>query len=203
MKILALSDEEVGFIYNTGVRALFGEVGLIVGCGDLPARYLEYVVTQLNVPLVYVPGNHDPDDLQVPGGRNVDGSVVQISGLTVGGLGGSRRYKLDGRHQYTESQMQWRVAQLGPRLALKRLLRGRGLDLFITHAPPLGIHDGPDHAHVGFAAFRSFVSAFRPTVMLHGHSHVQRNLEATDTRLLSTRILNVFPYRVIDWPEAQ
>src|SRR3990172_13292255 len=86
MKILALSDEEVGFIDNPRVRDSVGDVSLIVSCGDLPARYLEYVVTQLNVPLVYVPGNHDPDGLGVPGGIDVDGRVVPLPRLTIGGL---------------------------------------------------------------------------------------------------------------------
>jgi len=203
MKILALSDEEVGFIYAPGMRESLGDVELIVGCGDLPARYLEYVVTQLNVPLVYVPGNHDPDDLRVPGGRLLDGSVVHVAGFTIGGLGGSRRYKRDGCHQYTESEMQWRVVQLAPRLVGSRLRRGRGLDIFISHSPPLGIHDGADPAHQGFAAFRSFLSAFRPSLMLHGHSHARRNVETMETQFLDTHVLNVYPYRLIDWPEAR
>src|SRR5205823_4064430 len=33
---------------------------LVVGCGDLPFDYLEYLVSRLDVPLLYVPGNHDP-----------------------------------------------------------------------------------------------------------------------------------------------
>jgi len=202
MKILALSDEEVGFIDNPRVRDSVGDVSLIVSCGDLPARYLEYVVTQLNVPLIYVPGNHDPDGLGVPGGIDVDGRVVRLQGLTIGGLGGSRRYKEDGRHQYTESQMQWRVVQMAPRMILNRMRRGRGLDLFVSHAPPLGIHDGVDHAHQGFVAFRSLLAAFRPAMMLHGHSHARRNVETMDTQFLATRILNVYPFRLIEWPEA-
>ncbi len=203
MKILALSDEEVGFIYSAAIRGSFEGVGLIVGCGDLAPRYLEYVVTQLNVPLVYVPGNHDSDQMDVPGGIDVDGRVVRLGGFTVGGLGGSRRYKAEGRHQYTEGQMQWRVAQMAPRMALRRMVRGRGLDIFVTHAPPSGIHDGVDLPHQGFASFRSFLGAFRPALMLHGHSHAKRNVEATETYFLSTRILNVYPYRLIDWPEAR
>jgi Icc-related predicted phosphoesterase len=202
VKILALSDEEVDFLYGSGIRESLHEVDLIVGCGDLPAHYLEYVVTQLNVPLVYVPGNHDPDDLEVPGGSSADGSVIPVGGITIGGLGGSRRYKEDGRHQYTESEMQWRVVQLAPRLLLNRLRRGRGLDIFISHSPPLGIHDGSDPAHQGFAAFRNFLAAFRPALMLHGHCHARANVDAMDTRFLSTRVLNVYPYRLIDWPEA-
>lgn len=202
MRILALSDEIVDFIYSPMVRERFEGVDLIVGCGDLPAAYLEYVVTQFNVPLVYVPGNHDPDELHVPGGLSLDGGVTRLRGQTVAGLGGCRRYKRDGRHQYTEAEMQWRVVQLAPRLSLARLRRGRGLDLFVSHAPPLDIHDGPDLTHRGFAAFRAFLQAFRPALMLHGHSHVQRNLQATDTAFLHTRVVNVYPYRVLELPEA-
>jgi Icc-related predicted phosphoesterase len=203
MKILAVSDEEVGFLYDSGIRDSLRNVKLIVGCGDLAPRYLEYVVTQLNVPLVYVPGNHDADTFRVPGGLDVDGCVARAAGLTIGGLGGSRRYKPDGRHQYTESQMQWRVVQLAPKMILNRLRRGRGLDVLVTHSPPLGIHDGVDLAHQGFAAFRSLLAAFRPSLMLHGHSHSSRNVEATDTLYLSTRVLNVYPFRLIEWPEAR
>jgi uncharacterized protein len=38
----------------------FNEIELILGCGDLPYPYLENLLTFLNVPLMYVPGNHDP-----------------------------------------------------------------------------------------------------------------------------------------------
>ena len=47
MKILALSDEVVPWIYSPTLRERCGDVGLIVGCGDLPYYYLEYVVTVL------------------------------------------------------------------------------------------------------------------------------------------------------------
>lgn len=48
-------------------EVLYGEMlvrlapDLVVSCGDLPFEYLEYMVTILSVPLLYVPGNHDPD----------------------------------------------------------------------------------------------------------------------------------------------
>jgi Icc-related predicted phosphoesterase len=203
VKILALSDEVVDFIYSPTVRDRFGDVDLIAGCGDLPAKYLEYVVTELNVPLVFVPGNHDDDNQAVPGGRSVDGTVLNVKGLSIAGLGGSRRYKRDGRHQYTEAEMQWRVVRLATRLSMARLRRGRGLDLWITHAPPLGIHDATDLPHIGFASYRGFLQAFRPLLMLHGHSHSNRNLVETDTRFLGTRIVNVYPYRVVEFPEAR
>ena len=134
MKILALSDEVVPFIYSPSVRERFGDVGLIVGCGDLPVAYLEYVVTQLNVPLVYVPGNHNSDDYAVQGGQSVDGRWTKVSGVSVAGLGGSQRYKPVGKHQYTEQEMFGRAA----RLLLTSRMAGRRIDVFVAHAAPSG-----------------------------------------------------------------
>lgn len=194
MKVLALSDEVVPFIYSPAVRERFADVGLIAACGDLPAEYLEYVVTQLNVPLAYVPGNHDPDEFKVQGGVSVDGHWLRLNGIAVAGLGGSQRYKPVGKHQYTEQEMMARVA----RLLLTSRIGGRRVDVFISHAPPRGVHDGPDSVHAGFLAFNTFLRAGQPTVMLHGHTHVQRNLATTVTQLHSTQVVNVFPYRVIE-----
>jgi Icc-related predicted phosphoesterase len=203
MKILALSDQVVPMIYSPSITELFGDVELIAGCGDLPAYYLEYVVTQLNVPLVYVPGNHDSDELSVPGGMSVDGKLVQINGVLIVGLGGSRRYKSKGKHQYTESEMLRKCLGLLVKILPTRLMKGRWVDLLITHAPPQGIHDASDLAHTGFTKFRQFLRAFRPSMMLHGHSHVLRNLDKTHSQLYECEILNVYPYRVVDLPEAR
>jgi hypothetical protein len=52
--------------------------------------------------------------------------------------------------------------------------------------------------HAGFQAFHTFLRAGRPRLMLHGHTHVQRNLVSTVTRLHHTQVINVFPYRLID-----
>lgn len=199
MKILALSDEVVPFIYSSAVRERFAEVGLIVACGDLPAQYLEYVVTQLNVPLVYVPGNHDPDNYVVHGGESVDGRWQKTSGIAIAGLGGSMRYKPVGKHQYTEDEMFARAA----RLLLTSRMAGRTIDVFVTHASPLGVHDGPDHVHAGFRAFHTFLRAGKPRLMLHGHTHLQRNLDTTVTHIYQTTVINVFPYRVLDLEEAR
>jgi len=62
MKILALSDQVEERVYNLAGQGYFQEIGLILGCGDLPYSYLEYLVSVLNVPMFYVPGNHDPEN---------------------------------------------------------------------------------------------------------------------------------------------
>ena len=59
IRVLAVSDEIAPAVNRFEVREL--EPDLIVSCGDLPFDYLEYLVSTLNVPMVFVPGNHDPD----------------------------------------------------------------------------------------------------------------------------------------------
>ncbi|RPI05094.1 MAG: metallophosphoesterase [Zetaproteobacteria bacterium] len=209
MKILALSDEVVEHIYSPRVKELFGDVNVVVGCGDLPDYYLEFVVSMLNVPLFHVPGNHDlspsaADRMGAGEGAlprdcgNLDGRVVREQGLLLAGLGGSVRYRPDGMNQYTQTEMGWRVLRMAPRLWLNRMRHGRALDVLITHAPPKGIHDGTDPAHVGFVAFNRFVAHFRPRFLLHGHSHVWRRDAVTATQVGATTVLNVCPYRVIE-----
>ncbi len=199
MKILALTDAIVEPIYGSSVPERLVDVGLIVGCGDLPREYLEYVVTQLNVPMVYVAGNHDPDTYHVGGGDSIDGHWRRVGGLRVAGLGGSLRYKLEGRHQYTEREMFFRMA----RLLLTVRTGRRGLDLFVTHAPPKGVHDAPDWTHQGFECFHRFLRMARPRLMLHGHIHAAPNLKARETRVGDTLVVNVYPYRLIDLPERR
>ncbi len=203
MKLLALSDQVDPVVYSTHIAERFAEVDLVVGCGDLPASYLEFVVSMLNVPLVYVPGNHDSDDYRVRGGEIVDGRMTVVRGMSIVGFGGSPRYKPQGRHQYTDAEMAMRMTPHLPRLAVRRLLRGRGCDLLVTHAPPRGIHDLQDPAHIGFQAFRRFLSLFRPSLMVHGHSHAHRNLDQTKTHLLGTCIINAYPYRLVEWSEQE
>lgn len=59
MRILCISDVEEGWLYDYWDHDRIAGVDLIVSCGDLPARYLEHIVTLANVPLAYVWGNHD------------------------------------------------------------------------------------------------------------------------------------------------
>jgi Icc-related predicted phosphoesterase len=201
MKILSLSDQVVETIHRPNLPDRFPDIDLIIGCGDLPSYYLEFVVSSLNVPLFYVPGNHDFDDFSVPGGEDVDGRILRHEGVWIAGLGGSQRYKAQGKHQYTEREMQYRVLLLLFRLFLKGRFPGKGVDLFITHSPPFGIHDGEDLAHVGFRIFHRFLQFTHPKFMLHGHSHAIRSLVDTKTEVLDTLVINVYPYRIVEFME--
>lgn len=205
MKILAVSDQVVERIYALISSDHFHDVDLLLGCGDLPYAYLENIVTLLNVPLCYVPGNHDPvyDERQVQtraeGGLNVDLKTTLVKGLLIGGFGGSVRYRPDGVNQYTQTQAYARAFRLLPALWWNRLRYGRALDILISHSPPFGIHDEQTQAHRGLRALNWLLRVARPRYHFHGHTHFhRRNLEASATRLGPTDIVNIYPYKTIE-----
>jgi Icc-related predicted phosphoesterase len=205
MKILAVTDETVERLYPLAASGHFADVELILSCGDLPYPYLEYLVTVLNVPLCYVPGNHDPEydprrvETCAEGCENVDGRVARVCGLALAGLGGSPRYHPKGVNQYTQSEMMRRAWSLLSVLWWNRLRHGRGLDILITHSPPFGIHDEDTQAHRGLRAINWLIRWAKPRYHLHGHVHFfRRNLTPSVTRLGPTKIINVFPYQVIE-----
>lgn len=208
MKILAVSDEIAPQVYDSGIKTRFADVGLVLGCGDLPHYYLEYIATMLQVPVYYVMGNHgceldEQDNREIrPGGcEDINERVVEHRGLLIAGLEGSMRYKV-GPHQYTQLEMRRNVLRLSARMLFRQRFRGRQLDILIAHAPPLGIHDCQDLCHTGFAAFLWFMERYQPCYMLHGHTHVYNQLQPTMTQYRNTVVVNVYPFRVLDIPSV-
>ena len=205
MKILAVSDEAVDRLYTPQITRNFSSVEMILGCGDLPYEYLEFLVTALNVPLLYVPGNHDPEYSENNSASHAEGCIlldnrlIQIKGLRLAGLGGSLRYKPGYPNQFTQSAMYGRVISRLPGLLWNRFLTGRVLDIMIAHSPPRGIHDDNDPAHIGFSAFRDFIHVLKPRYFLHGHTLAYKgNLLLSVTQERSTTVINVSPYRLLE-----
>lgn len=205
VKILAVSDEVVERLYTLSHSGHFHDVELILGCGDLPYPYLENLLTFLNIPLMYVPGNHDPEHSPrnhlsyVEGGSNLDLKLVRFKKFLIGGFGGCIRYRPDGTNQYTQSEAYTRAFQMLPRLWLNRMNYGRALDILITHSPPFGIHDEDSQAHRGLKAINWLLRIAQPRFHFHGHTHFQRrNLSAAESNHGITKIINIFPYKVIE-----
>jgi Icc-related predicted phosphoesterase len=193
VRILAVSDEEEPQLLDERTVAGQGRVDLVIGCGDLPADYLDALCTAYSAPLVFVRGNHDP-----PGGQGdylraaeIDGRVVTERGLLIAGLEGSIRYS-DGAHQYTERQMMAKVRALRLRLRLRRP------DILITHGPPAGVNEGTDAPHKGLLAIRRAVEWMRPALLLHGHVHPYGREIVREGRLGETRVINVVGHRLIE-----
>ncbi|MDT8306948.1 MAG: metallophosphoesterase [Anaerolineae bacterium] len=207
MNILAVSDQVQPHLYSSHVRQTYPRLDLIVGCGDLPFYYLDFLVSALDTPLVYVRGNHDSVPqytidgrvlMDVPGGVDIHARVVRVNGLWLGGLEGSMRYRPGAPLMYTESEMRYEIARMVPRLLWNQIRYGRALDVLVTHSPPFDIHDRTDRAHTGFRIFHRFMRWFRPSVLLHGHVHLYRRDAPRVTRFEETIVINVYPYRLLD-----
>jgi hypothetical protein len=225
VRILAIADEVDETLSARRLATLRPD--LIAACGDLAFDYLEYVVTVGGVPLVYVPGNHDPD---VSRGRQRSGALV-IAGAVGGpvlaepleswndGPGPRGCSSVDGRivdaaglrvaglggsiryregdNQYSEAEMERRVRALLRRARWGRARRRRELDVFLAHSPPLGLGDDDDAAHRGFASFHRVIEVLSPKLMLHGHIH-PHGRPRPDRVLGGTTIVNVVPSRVLE-----
>ena len=198
VKILCVSDTEMPQLLNTdNLRRQYGDVDMIVSCGDMSSGYLDFISTIISVPMFYVRGNHDKMyDEEPPGGIDLHRQVVRCRGLTLAGLEGSIRYNGDGV-QYTQWQMGRMAARLGARIAWHRL-RGGGIDLFVTHSPARGIHDGRDYAHQGFGSFLNFMKRHRPRYMLHGHVHTWDRRRTVRTQYEATCVININPFTVLE-----
>ncbi len=185
------------------------DVQLVIGCGDVPASYLEFLVDSLNRPVYYVLGNH-AEELTRHGERgvpklpegciNLGGKVIRepTYGLLLAGLPGSPRYSEHEPVQYTETQMNWMMLKMAPRLYWNRIRYGRFLDVLVTHSPPRDVNDRDDFAHRGFGAMRKFLKRFKPKYQLHGHIHLYDRSIPNTVQFLDTEVINVYPYQKLD-----
>lgn len=214
MKILCISDETDPLIYSEHITTRYGDVDLVLSAGDLPLKYYEFIISMLNKPLYFVFGNHNQEylhqylsnnqspseafhqqvvGLQPFGGEFVDGRVRydKRNKLIIAGLGGSMRYN-NGDHQFTDFQMFLRIMKMIPRMIFNQIVRGRYVDVLLTHAPPLGLGDGIDLPHKGFSSLLVFMKWFKPAYLLHGHVHLV-DFNANRVHLFrQTKVINIF-----------
>jgi hypothetical protein len=214
VRLLAVSDRVEEAWLHDEVRALRADV--ILGGGDLPFDYLGWLGETLEAPVVFVPGNHDPDlsgyrvtrrglvlQAGMPtvapwpsGAQNADGRIVDVLGLRIAGLGGSPRYSA-GPNQYSERRQRRRAKRLirRGRRAVRR--DGHPVDILLLHTPPRGVGDADDRVHQGFAAHLLLVHALRPRLVLHGHVEASVGVGSTP-RIEGVEVVNVAGHRLVD-----
>lgn len=214
VSVLAIADETIESLWSSQVRSL--DVDLILGAGDLPFDYIEYLTDALNAPCVFVPGNHDADLTGYSAGRagwmraglpstwpgpvgavNADRKIVTAAGLRIAGLGGSIRYN-GGPNQWTQRQQRRRARTLTRTKNWAEKVRGdrRGVDVLLTHSPPFGVGDDTDPAHIGFQCLDDVVRSLGPQVLLHGHIH-PHGQTPEDFELYGSAVINTVGYTLL------
>ena len=215
MKILCVSDQIDPLIYTNTIKERYADVDIILSAGDLPLDYLDFIISTLNKPLLFVMGNHHTNrflehegdgpgcewDFYSCGATYVDSRVKYETGLLVAGLGGCMRYN-NGENQFTDFGMNMQMLRLIPALFFNRLFRGRYLDILLTHASPRGIHDKEDKCHRGFKCFLWFMRIFKPKYLVHGHIHLYDLSEVRTTKYCNTLIINAYGHYLLDMEET-
>lgn len=207
LTILVVADVVQPQLYNCTVTEWLPKIDLIVSCGDLAPFYIDFLMTIVNAPLVHVIGNHcyvphDPVSGKCPadayqGAYDLNGRVVEFKGLILAGLEGSPVYN-GGPHQYSENQVAWTLRRLFPSLLRKKWRKGRYLDVMVTHTPPRGIQDCSDLPHRGFESLVGFIDHFKPTLLLHGHSHRYDPMMPTCSQHGETTVLNIYGHEILE-----
>lgn len=168
MKILAIADHESPLLWDYFDRSYLEGIDLILSCGDLKPQYLSFLATFTQAPVLYVHGNHDDRYEETPpdGCICIEDRIYVHDGVRILGLGGSMRYK-PGEHQYTQSEMRWRVRRLWWSLKFSK-----GFDILLAHSPAYQLNDGNDLPHRGFEVFRTLLDKYKPAFFVHGHVHL-------------------------------
>jgi hypothetical protein len=204
--VLVVADMMHPFIYRDDFPKGLGDIDLVLGAGDLPGYYLEFIATRVPAPVVYVHGNHGEEkvkdylgNLTPPGGViDAHGKVLRIAGLIIAGWGGAPRYRAGGEGQYTGPQVRWGLRRMAPKLNLNRTRFGRALDIFLTHAPPPGPHAGQDYAHRPCHEIGAFDKRYRPRLHVHGHVHNYEGRKLEYQSEEGVRVVNAYGYGMLE-----
>lgn len=145
---------------NDGGRRLYGA----------SIRAVMESLAVLELPVVFVPGNHDLVALKTSQTmHNVDllgaGTAFEIDGWQFVGVGGSPWTPARFMYEWDDAHLAKRVGDALP---------GGPASIWLTHSPPWASHcdlGGPHGQHLGSRALRALLEARQPRLLLCGHIH--------------------------------
>lgn len=199
LRILVVADEKSRNLYDFYTPSKLENVDLILAAGDLSGKYLEFLSSAANAPLVYVRGNHDDalEDNPPLGCDCAEGRIVEYQGIRILGLGGSYKYR-NGSNMYTEKEMRSRVRKL-----YFQLRRKGGFDILLTHAPIHGVNDLDTLTHRGFECFAELLRRWKPHYMIHGHIHMNYGMHIPRCmKYEDTTVINACEYYFLEYNES-
>lgn len=196
MKFLVIADKTSPGLYDHFSKERFEGVEFVISCGDLPLDYMDFVVSMLNIPCFFVPGNHDEDFVKTPppGWQNIDKKIVSYEEINILGFGGSMRYR-EGPNQYTEKEMKWNYLKLKPNIWFKK----NRIDILAAHSPAFELGDLTDLPHTGFKVFRDIMDQYKPKYFVHGHVHLNYSNHSRILSYNKTTIINGFQHHIVDY----
>lgn len=161
-------------------EAIRSKVDFVLSCGDVDPHTLEEIHLRFQKPIFAVKGNHDSTEPFPDYITDVHLRFVQHRNWFIGGLGGVPSYKGVGAYEWDDLS------------AAEKLSRFPYVDIFICHAPLIGITDSEDYAHRGSEAIKQYINAKQPRYVYHGHVHEKMGAMLGDTAVVSVCGADVF-----------
>ena len=156
-RIDAVGVDGVLMVGDLACAGLRNRTAASLGLYRKKVREVLAAVNELSVPVCYVPGNHDLRSLRYPG--NVDGSLVEIAGMRITGIGGTNPPRRGFPYEWEDDEI--------------RDLDLPVSDILISHCPPadtpLDLAQGAGR-HVGSIAIRERAEVHQG-VLVCGHIH--------------------------------
>ena len=148
-------------------------IDFVLSCGDVDPPILEEIYLRFHKPIFAVKGNHDSTKPFPDFVTDVHLRFIQHRNWLIGGLGGVPAYTGSGAYEWDD---------LGATALLDKLPY---VDIFICHAPVLGLTDKDDAAHQGSEAIRRYIETRQPKFVYHGHVHAKMGAMVGETAVVS------------------
>ncbi len=173
------------------------DVDVLIVCGDITnfgtlerAKNLLSLLTQLRLPVLFVPGNCDPPSLvvvDVEGALCLHGKSATYGDINFIGLGGSPNTPFGTPFEMSEEE-------IGEALncAVKNVTDARWFVL-LSHAPPYNTKLDKTFSgfHAGSLSIRNFIEERKPSIVFCGHIHEAKGKD----RIGRTILVNPGPAR--------
>lgn len=176
-------------------------VDIMVICGDIThfgslqeAQRLLSLLTDLRIPVLFVPGNCDPPSLaglDMEGVTCIHGRTVSYSDLAFLGVGASPPTPFSTPFELTEDKIMETLVQASSNLPVVRWV------VLISHAPPRDTQLDKTSVglHVGSSSVRTFIEERQPSIVFCGHIHEAKGRD----KIGATLIVNPGPARHGDY----
>jgi Icc-related predicted phosphoesterase len=156
------------------------KIDFVLSLGDVETPILEELHLRFQTRIFAVKGNHDSTKPFPEYVTDVHLRFVQHRNWYIGGFGGVPGYKGSGAYEWDDLS------------AAEKLSKLPYVDIFICHAPLLGITDKEDYAHQGSEAIKRYIDAQQPKYVYHGHVHEKMGAMVGETAVVSVFGADVF-----------
>jgi Icc-related predicted phosphoesterase len=185
-------------------KAEENNVDVIAICGDVThfgslqeAQRLLSLLTDLRIPVLFVPGNCDPPSLagvDMEGVSCIHGRNVSYGDLVFLGVGASPPTPFSTPFELTEDKIMETLVRASSNLPVARWV------VLVSHAPPRDTQLDKTSVglHVGSSSVRKFIEERQPSIVFCGHIHEAKGRD----KIGATLIVNPGPARHGDYTIA-